>query len=405
MGTATPLTGAEGPLWVGIDAGKTSHHLAVVDALGEVLSSARITNDQAAIEEAIAAITATGAKVSWAVDLTSATSALLLALLTAAGQEVVYIPGRTVNRMAGAFSGEAKTDAKDAVTIANTARMRRDFLPAEPQPELVAELALLTGHRADLAADWVRSVSRLRQLLAGIFPALERGFDFTTRAALVLVQRYQTPKQIRRTGSSRLAAYLAKQDVRSAAEVAERAVAAARSQTIGLPGQDTAAALIAQIASDLLRLRERLKDVDTQIKEAFSRHPQAEVILSLPGMGPQLGAEFAVAVGDLSTFRDAGHLASYAGLAPVPRDSGRISGNLHRPKRYNRRLRRVFYMSALSSLKTGGPNRAYYARKRSEGKKHQKALMALARRRIDVLWALLRDDRVFTSSEPVVQAA
>lgn len=405
MGTATPLTEAEGPLWVGIDAGKTSHHLAVVDPLGEVLFSQRITNDQAAIAEAIATITASGVKVSWAVDLTSATSALLLALLTAADQEVVYIPGRTVNRMAGTFSGEAKTDARDAVTIANTARMRRDFLPARPKPELVAELALLTGHRADLAADWVRAVNRLRQLLAGIFPALEREFDFTTRAALVLVQRYQTPKQIRRAGCSRLSAYLAKQDARSAADIAERAMAAAKSQTIGLPGQDTAATLIAQIATDLLRLRERLKDVDAQIKEAFSRHPQAEVILSLPGMGPQLGAEFTVAVGDLSTFRDVGHLASYAGLAPVPRDSGRVSGNLHRPKRYNRRLRRVFYMSALSSLKTNGPNRDYYARKRSEGKKHQKALMALARRRVDVLWALLRDGRVFTPSAPAVQAA
>ena len=405
MGRATPLAEAEGPLWVGIDAGKTNHHLAVVDALGEVLFSQRVPNDQAAIEEAIAAITASEVRVSWAVDLTSATSALLLALLTAADQDVVYIPGRTVNRMAGAFSGEAKTDAKDAVTIANTARMRRDFLPARPKPELVAELVLLTGHRADVNADWVRGVSRLRQLLAGIFPALEREFDFTTRSALVLVERYQTPKQIRRTGSARLAAYLATRDVRQATDMAARAVSAAKSQTIGLLGQDTAAKLISEIATDLLRLRDRLKGLDTKIKEAFSRHPQAEVILSLPGMGPQLGAEFAIAVGDLSTFRDAGHLAAYAGLAPVPRDSGRISGNLHRPKRYNRRLRRVFYMSALSSLKTTGPNRDYYARKRSEGKKHQKALMALARRRIDVLWALLRDDRMFTPSAPAVQAA
>lgn len=156
MGTATPLADAEGPLWAGIDAGKTSHHLAVVDPVGDVLFSQRITNDQAAIEEAIATITAGGARISWAVDLTSATSALLLALLTAHGQEVLYIPGRTVNRMSGAFSGEAKTDARDAVTIANTARMRRDFLPAKPKPELVAELSLLTGHRADVNGDWVR---------------------------------------------------------------------------------------------------------------------------------------------------------------------------------------------------------------------------------------------------------
>jgi transposase len=307
--------------------------------------------------------------------------------------------------MAGAFSGEAKTDAKDAVTIANTARMRRDFLPARPQPELVAELALLTGRRADVNADWVRSVSRLRDLLAGIFPALEREFDFTTRAALILVERYQTPDAVRRAGASRITVHLRKHGVRRAEEMAERAVTAARSQTVALPGQDIAAQLISEIAGDLLRLWDRLKDLDGQIRDTFARHPQAEVILSMPGMGPQLGAEFVIAVGDLSTFRDSAHLAAYAGLAPVPRDSGRITGNLHRPKRYNRRLRRVFYLSALSSLSTHGPNRDYYRRKRAEGKKHQKALMALARRRIDVLWALLRDDRCFTSSAPVAQAA
>lgn len=402
---SNPLAGIDGPLWAGIDAGKTHHHLAVVDAVGEVVWSERVPNDQAAVEKAITMVTAAGVRAAWAVDLTSRTSALLLALLTAAGQDVVYVPGRTVNRMAGAFSGEAKTDAKDAVTIANTARMRRDFLPARPQPELVAELALLTGRRADVNADWVRSVNRLRDLLSGIFPALEREFDFTTRAALVLVERYQTPQALRRAGLTRIAAHLRKHGVRRPEEIAERAVAAAKSQTVVLPGQDIAARLISEIAADLLRLRDRLKDLDGQIRDTFARHPQAQVILSMPGMGPQLGAEFVIAVGDLSTFRDSAHLAAYAGLAPVPRDSGRITGNLHRPKRYHRRLRRVFYLSALSSLSTDGPNRDYYRRKRAEGKKHQKALMALARRRIDVLWALLRDDRCFTPSAPVAQAA
>ena len=79
----------------------------------------------------------------------------------------------------------------------------------------------------------------------------------------------------------------------------------------------------------------------------------------------------------------------------MPRDSGRISGNLHRPKRYNRRLRRVFYMAALSSIRASGPSRAFYDRKRGERFIHTQALLALARRLVDVLWALLRDGREF----------
>lgn len=57
----------------------------------------------------------------------------------------------------------------------------------------------------------------------------------------------------------------------------------------------------------------------------------------------------------------------------MPRDSGRISGNLHRPKRYNRRLRRVFYMAALSSIYANGPSQTFYDRKRGERLVHTQA--------------------------------
>lgn len=96
----------------------------------------------------------------------------------------------------------------------------------------------------------------------------------------------------------------------------------------------------------------------------------------------------------------AGHLASAAGLVPAPRDSGRRTVNLHRLKRYSRRLHRVFYLSAQTSIIRDGPNRDYYLKKRNDGCKHVQAVIALARRRTGVLWALLRDDRAFTPTRP-----
>jgi transposase len=160
-----------GQVWVGIDVGKHAHHAAAVTAEGRLVWSRRVANDQAAIQGLIGQATAAAAGVRWAVDSTGGSATLLLALLTAADQLVVYVPGRVVNRMAGAFAGEAKTDPKDALVIAQTARMRQDLLAARPKDELVAELAVLVGHRTDLLADWVRSVSRLRGLLQPAFPA------------------------------------------------------------------------------------------------------------------------------------------------------------------------------------------------------------------------------------------
>src|SRR3712207_5921142 len=83
--------------------------------------------------------------VRWAVDMTSGAAGLLITLLRAAGQPIVYVPGRLVNRMAGAFPGEGKTDAKDAHTIAETARLRGDLTPVAGVDPVVADLQVLTA--------------------------------------------------------------------------------------------------------------------------------------------------------------------------------------------------------------------------------------------------------------------
>ncbi|PNG23749.1 IS110 family transposase [Streptomyces cahuitamycinicus] len=390
--------------WCGIDAGKGHHWAAVVDETGTTLWSKKIDNDETAILMALGEILDLADEVRWAVDISGTASALLIALLASHGQQAVYVPGRTVNRMAGAYRGEAKTDARDAYVIAETARHRQDFATIDVPAQLATDLALLTGHRSDLVADRVRMINRLRDVLSGIFPALERAFDYSAhKGALVLLTGYQTPASIRRRGRSRLTAWLAKRGVRGAHAVATTALEASQAQQILLPGEAVAAQIVADLAAQILSLDDRLKGVDRQIRERFRTHPQAEIIESLPGMGPILGAEFVVAAGDLWAYADAGHLASAAGLVPVPRDSGRRIGNLHRPKRYSRRLRRVFYLSAQTSIIREGPNRDFYLKKRGEGCKHVQAVIALARRRASVLWALLRDNRTFTPVAPITR--
>lgn len=101
---------------------------------------------------------------------------------------------------------------------------------------------------------------------------------------------------------------------------------------------------MARLAEGVIALDEQLQEVDALIEERFRRHPSTTVITSLPGVGTLLGAEFLAATGgDMTAFESSDRLASLAGVAPVPRDSGRVAGNLHRPRRYNRAPQRVFY--------------------------------------------------------------
>ncbi|MET8769409.1 IS110 family transposase [Streptomyces sp. NPDC004658] len=383
------MTRRHARIWVGIHAGEGHHWAVAVNAEGKTLFSHKVLNGEDQILQLIAAACETADEVRWAVDISGRSSTLLLALLVAHGQSVVYVPGRTVNRMSGAYRGEGRTDAEDALVIAETARMRRDFTPLTVPDETVATLQVLTAHRADLIADRVRLINRLRHALVGICPDLERAFDYSTaKGPLVMLTEYQTPAALRRIGAKRLTTWLELRKVRGAETAAAKAVEPAQAQMTALPGAKRAAQLVRDLAHQLLALDER-----------------AEIIESLPGMGPILAAEFVAIVGDLSGYESAGRLASHAGLAPVPRDSGRRTGNHHRPKRYSRRLRHIFYLSARTAMMRPGPSRDYYLKKRGEGMIHTQALLALARRRIDVLWAMLRDKRRFPPVPPVTQAA
>ena len=386
-------------LWAGVDAGKSDHHCVVIDTDGQRLLSQRVPNDEAELLELIRAVTALadGGELTWAIDLNHGGAALLIALLIAADQRLLYIPGRTVYHASGGYRGEGKTDAKDAAVIADQARMRRDLQPLRPGDEIAVDLRILTARRSDLVADRTRAINRLRAQLLEYFPALERAFDYSTsRAALILLTGYQTPDGLRRVGATRLETWLRKRKARNASAVATAALDAAGAQHSTVPGQQIAAAMVARLAKEVMALDTEIAETETMIEDRFRRHRHAEIILSMPGFGVTLGAEFLAATGgNVAAFDSVDRLAGVSGLAPVPRDSGRITGNLKRPRRYDRRLLRACYLSAQIAIRTDPASRTYYDRKRTEGKTHTQAVLALARRRLNVLWAMLRDHAVY----------
>jgi transposase len=314
---------AAGRVWAGADVGKDHHWVCVVDDTGAVVLSRKLVNEERPNRELVTEIDRLGDQVSWTADLTTVYAALLLTMLADAGRPVRYLTGRAVWQASAVYrGGKAKTDAKDARIIADQSRMRGEDLPVlHPDDDLIAELRMLTAHRADLVADRTRTINRLRQQLVAVCPALERAAVLTQdRGWVALLARYQRPKAIRQSGVSRLTRVLA-------------------------------------------------------------------------------------AVGDPALIGSADHLAAWAGLAPVSRDSGKRTGRLHTPKRYSRRLRRVMYMSALTTIRCDPTSRAYYQRKRDQGKRPIPATICLARRRTNVLYALIRDNRTWQPDSPPITTA
>ncbi|MFI1378423.1 IS110 family transposase [Embleya sp. NPDC020886] len=383
-------------IWVGVDIGRTHHHCVAIDDRGNTLLTRRVANEEADLRALITDVTVLGVDPLWIVDLPDGPTDLLRTLLHDRGQQLVYLPGRFMHNVAGSYPGEGKSDARDAAILADQARVRRDLRTLSPPNTIAVDLALLTARRTDLVCDRTRVYNRIRSHLSTIAPTLDRALEVRLQGPLTLLGSYPTPTALRRMGQRRLTAWLRRRHIPRAEALAERALTAAHRQHVIVPGEELAAALIIQLAHEALGLHQRVREVEHRITARFHTHPDAALITSMPGIGDVLGAHFVAATGgDLTRFPNAGSLAAYAGLAPVPHDSGRVSGARRRPHNYNRPLQRVFFQSARISIGCCPASKTYYDRKRAEGKRHTQAVLALARRRVDVLWAIFRDRRPY----------
>ncbi len=169
--------------------------------------------------------------------------------------------------------------------------------------------------------------------------------------------------------------------------LASAALASAMAQRVAVPGERLAADLVRELAGEALACRDRLARLDRDLEALLESHPDAAFVRSMPSMGTVLTAEFIAEAGDISRFRSAD------AFAPVLRQSGKVRFR-RRANGGNKALKRVFYQSAFASLRSAD-SKAFYDRKTREGKRHHRALIALTRRRIGVLWAMLRDRRRF----------
>jgi len=383
--------------FAGIDVAKDVHWLCVIDENARVLVDHALHNTQEDIDSAIAELRGFKDELVIGLDVMGSIAAFLEAALIAEGFSLAHVPGIAVNRArAGYTRGEMKSDPRDARVIAEQVRTRPDLRRFAVDDETTIAIRVLIGHRRDLVEDQTRRISRLRRVVGGIHPGLEKALDFTTLGPLHLMTRFVTPAEIRSAAMAGLMAHLqARSGLRNRKPIAEAALAAAKAQHTVVPGEAAYAEVARELATEALAVKARLLRLDEELGALLERHPDAALIRSLPGMGAILTAEFIAAAGNITRFRSADAMAAAAGLAPVMRQSGK-SRSWRRTFGGDKDLKRVFYQSAFCACSTGDPiSKAFYARKRREGKRHTQALIALARRRVTVLWTMLKNRSEF----------
>ena len=387
-------------IFIGVDVGKSNHHAVAIDRTGKKVLDRALPQDEKKLRAIIKAVAGKGT-VLLVVDQPSTIGALPVAVAQSEGILVGYIPGLAMRRIADLHPGEAKTDARDAAIIAEAARSLphtlRSIIVADEQ---AAELSMLCGFDDDLAKQATATSNRIRGLLTQVHPALERvvGKHLDHPAMAELLMKYPSPEKLRKAGLNRVTTLLSRHAPRAGKGWAVEVFTALDEQTVVVAGTGAAAIVLPQLATMLKQLRTSREQLLRKVESLVEANPLHLVLTSMPAVGVRTEARIITEVIG-KEFQSAGHLASYAGLAPVTWRSGTSIRGDHPSKKGNKSLKRAFFLSAFAALKDP-LSRAYYDKKRAEGKRHNQALIALARRRCDVLFAMLRDGALYDAPAP-----
>ncbi|ALE71951.1 transposase [Pseudonocardia sp. EC080625-04] len=389
-------------VFCGLDVGKSEHHACALDQRGKRLHDNTLPNNEAALRNVFTGLAEHG-PVLVVVDQPASIGALAIAVARDLKIAVAYLPGLAMRRIADLHPGQAKTDARDAHVIAEAARtMPHTLRRVGTDDETLAELSVLAGYDDDLAGQSTRLTNRLRDALLHVHPALERllGPRLERGGVLDLLAAAPTPAALRELGADGIAQVMQPRSPRLARTLPTQILAALDAQTLVVPGTAAFARVITGVATQLREVHAERDDLAADLEARLEAHPLGPVLTSMPGVGVRTAIKILTIVGDGSAFPTAGHLAAYAGLAPVTRRSGSSIKGETRSQRGNHALKSALFLSAFAAL-ADPASRTYYDRKRAQGKRHNAALICLARRRTDVLFAMLRDRRHYT--RPVVR--
>ncbi|MFI5765635.1 IS110 family transposase [Streptomyces sp. NPDC051563] len=317
--------------------------------------------------------------------------------LVASGYQVFAINPRQVNRFKERYgSSGAKSDKGDAHALADMVRIDRDQLrPVAGDSEQAQAVKVVARAHQTLIWERTRTFQRLRTTLREYFPAALNAYAdlaLTSTDALELLVKAPTPATAARLTHTQIAAVLTRHRRHNRDAKAATIQSALRERQLGLPEPVTAAYAAAAIAHArlIIALNEQIAALEVQVRAHFLAHPDAEIYLSMPGIGEIVGARVLAEFGDDPT-RYAGAKArkNYAGTSPITRASGKSHTVQARYIR-NNRLADALQTQAFCALRASPGARGYYGKQRAREAGYNPALRQLGNRRVGILHGCLK---------------
>ena len=301
-----------------------------------------------------------------------------------------------------------KTDRKDPKIIADIIELGHALTVVIPEGP-AAELRRLTQGRERTIESRTRLFNQLQSLLVISFPEfLQVMTDVKTASAQHLLRHYPTAQDIVTLGEPALAAMLRKVSRGKLREDRARALFEAANESVGVRDGRSSMLIEIGLMLDTIATYDRfVEGVETEMVRHLEQIPYSRVILSLKGIGPVTAAGLIGEVGDFTKFGTISEVMKLAGLDLYEVSSGKHRGKLRISKRGRPLMRKLLYLAALSTVRKGGVMHEWYQRALGRGMIKTKALVAVSRKLLGVIFALVRDHSVYVENhlKPVLQEA
>ena len=372
-------------LYLGVDVGKSFHWAVAVNGEGEAVIDRPLPNRKADVD---ALLDEAGPGAPIVVDQKNNIGALVVRRCRARGVDVGYLPGKAMKKARDMFPGTAKTDRIDAEVIARTAMgMRRVVLPVAEGDDLGASVSLLSSQLAYATRRATMARSRLHAVLLESDPSFEAAVDPSSPWQLSVLAELGAAG-VSSAGKRRYRSLCGRLGVREAARDAlwEAAVASARDGW----HPDAEDALARSLAAEIAAADAERASLERDIAGRLAGDETYRCLLTVPGVGPKTATALVTLV-DVSLFDGDDRLASYCGLAPADSRSGTSIDSSHSSRAGNKTLKNLLIFSCNSLVGTKNRFGRYYDECASGGMRHNRALKAVARKRLGVIYAVMRD--------------
>ena len=341
------MSSSDGRVVIGMDPHKRSVTIEVMAGDETILGGGRFDTDAAGFRSMVRYARQWPDR-TWAIEGCQGIGKHVAIRLLADGESVVDVPPKMSARARMFATGQGrKTDETDVHSVALVGTRMSGLRPVVNDEQL-AVLRILVDRRRSLGEDHTRMTSQLHQLLLELVPGGAKRFLSAAQAKAIL----------------------AKVRPRDAAGKARRRVAA-------------------ELIADLERIYARKKAANKELKELVEATGTS--LMDLHGMGPSGAARLLVEVGDITRFPNKAHFASWNGTAPIDASSGdQIRHRLAR--KGNPQINRVIHIMATVQLRHATEGRAYFDRRKADGKTSNEAMRSLKRRLSDIVYRHMVDD-------------